>query len=238
MIYGDITKCKKCHGSNIQVVKYIIKDGRTQYRHQCMDCGYVDVASIKFDSIPKNVEIPLLNQQLREFYYDIGDSEFNTTIYNDYIKSDEWFRKREEIFKLKGRKCYICNTSNNLDIHHLSYEFLGYEEENDFKDVIPLCRNCHKKLHDFIKEKESLIEVLKSDLIKTRNKVRLDYYFAICESVFNRIKECFKDFPGNDILLKIYLETIYGKYKCRKDIHEFFSSEKVYQKLKNEGYIQ
>ena len=68
MKYGDITKCEKCGSDNVKVVKYIISNGKEQYRHQCFNCGFVDASSIKFDSIPKDVDIPLLDDNLRKWY--------------------------------------------------------------------------------------------------------------------------------------------------------------------------
>ena len=97
MNYGDITKCVKCGSDNVKVVKYIISNGKEQYRHQCFNCGFVDASSIKFDSIPKDVEIPLLNENLRNWYYEHHNETAKENFFKElkeYYLSKEWQIRR------------------------------------------------------------------------------------------------------------------------------------------------
>lgn len=64
--------------------------------------------------------------------------------YKEYIKSDEWKNKREEIFLLKWRFCEKCKSKNNLVIHHGSYLSLWHEKE---KHLFVLCNYCHSLFH-------------------------------------------------------------------------------------------
>lgn len=70
--------------------------------------------------------------------------------YNQYINGEIWKRKRDEMV-LKFGNCFICDSSWNLNVHHLTYydnrgkSILGKERMND---LLVLCRDCHKMIHD------------------------------------------------------------------------------------------
>lgn len=70
-----------------------------------------------------------------------------------YLFSDEWREKRDLIMDYYGNICQDCN-EKATEVHHLHYKNIFKEK---FKDLIPLCRSCHKKRHakDF-KENEGL----------------------------------------------------------------------------------
>lgn len=234
MNYGDIKECRNCHSNNIQVVKYIIMGGGIQYRYQCMDCGCLDGVSIKYASIPKDIDIPLVNEKLRACYYDNNAKRYENfydVIYEEYIVSDEWYKKRTAIVDLKGKKCAICGSENNIVIHHLNYDSLGHEEENNFEDVVPLCKTCHSKIHDFLNKHENELSLLKSDLLKLRNTYLFDYHEAINEIVYKYTKDLKWH---SKIALKIFLETLYGKYKCNNNVSPYFDSDKVVNKIKGD----
>jgi 5-methylcytosine-specific restriction endonuclease McrA len=66
--------------------------------------------------------------------------------YYDYLKSDEWKKKRLERLKLDNFICQNCgNKSGRLDVHHTTYDTL-YNES--IYDIITLCHPCHFKLHE------------------------------------------------------------------------------------------
>ena len=67
--------------------------------------------------------------------------------YKDYLKTKHWrvIRKRKlaanDFFGLK--KCAICDTDKNLQVHHLTYKNL-WNENN--KTLRILCNDCHRIL--------------------------------------------------------------------------------------------
>ena len=90
-----------------------------------------------------------------------------------YLKSDTWKAVKKawwkewynmELYGIKGLDnvlqkrfkvpyCYCCLISNiALQLHHLSYRW--YYGKEKFKNLIPLCNSCHKKLHKFAREIE------------------------------------------------------------------------------------
>lgn len=64
--------------------------------------------------------------------------------YNAYLNSDLWAEKRRQTIVHHGVKCKRCG-NNAVDIHHLHYDTLF--SENPKTDLIPLCRQCHRKEH-------------------------------------------------------------------------------------------
>lgn len=64
--------------------------------------------------------------------------------YKEYLKSKKWFRKKQELFLLRGKKCERCPNVSRLQVHHKTYERLFNEKLSDLEI---LCSSCHKKEH-------------------------------------------------------------------------------------------
>jgi len=57
-----------------------------------------------------------------------------------------------EVYDKYHRKCAYCGEKNDLTIHHLdgkgiNYLFRGLKPNNDFDNLILLCRKCHGSIH-------------------------------------------------------------------------------------------
>ena len=65
-------------------------------------------------------------------------------LYEAYINSPEWRKRRAAIIEKRGRKCEECGDIGPVDAHHLTYERLGKELDEDVK---LLCRECHQAHH-------------------------------------------------------------------------------------------
>lgn len=79
-------------------------------------------------------------------------------IYNRYISSPEWKKKREEAMRLalfQGEyRCEVCGwdfPKEKLEVHHKTYERLCRERTSD---LMVVCGRCHKK-QDEIRAKKS-----------------------------------------------------------------------------------
>lgn len=64
--------------------------------------------------------------------------------YRAYILSAHWQEVREGALTRFGHRCALCNGSRELNVHHRTYERLGYEQPGD---VVVLCRFCHAWYH-------------------------------------------------------------------------------------------
>lgn len=73
-------------------------------------------------------------------------SFIRTTIpYRQYIESDAWKRKRERRLIHDGYRCKLCGSAKNLQVHHVTYERLGFEQMDD---LVTLCKDCHESVHE------------------------------------------------------------------------------------------
>ena len=95
-----------------------------------------------------------------------NDNALPPSKYYEYIQSEAWKRKRRSFFSSKlyntyptGKRagkfvCYHCGVDGNLHLHHRTYKRLGCELIN--VDLIPLCVECHSKVHRRIKSNSRL----------------------------------------------------------------------------------
>lgn len=70
----------------------------------------------------------------------------NCTAYTEqYLNSTHWKIKRHQAIQRAGGECENCGASYDLVVHHLTYERLGQEEDDDLE---VLCRECHRMVHE------------------------------------------------------------------------------------------
>lgn len=65
--------------------------------------------------------------------------------YQEYLSSDHWKETRLKALSIAGNRCQLCSSRDNLNVHHNTYANKGNE---DLKDLVVLCRECHAKFHD------------------------------------------------------------------------------------------
>ena len=90
--------------------------------------------------------------------------------YRKYINSEAWQQKRRVKFANDGRFCQKCETENELDVHHLTYERLGNE---NLDDLIILCRRCHNYYHYYEKRIPATKRMVLRQLTVTEDEYRL-----------------------------------------------------------------
>lgn len=93
------------------------------------------------------------------------DGRVRRADYRRYMKSPEWDAKRAWWWDRAGRptSCAACDTYWSLqkgDLHHRTYERLGYEE---LDDLVQLCARCHSIVHANVKNWRDLEQV--TDLV-------------------------------------------------------------------------
>lgn len=62
--------------------------------------------------------------------------------YQEYLDSFEWQTTKERILLKRGKRCQVCGSQEEIHIHHLTYERLGCEKD---EDLMVLCEPCHTK---------------------------------------------------------------------------------------------
>ncbi|MEI8183832.1 MAG: HNH endonuclease signature motif containing protein [Desulfomonile sp.] len=93
--------------------------------------------------------------------------------YNNYIKSPDWQNKPQRLQAIQrdcGR-CVLCDSTEDLEVHHRTYENLGSEK---LEDLYTLCRQCHEIVTDMLRRKRyeavGPLEVTDSKILKYEGK--------------------------------------------------------------------
>lgn len=147
--------CSFCDSKDLNFVKYTYSNGVVHIRQQCFNCGLVHPDTFKradfdFDSLPE------MNEELRvKFYEKLKErSERKTKIYYkkveihsegyyEYLKSEDWRNKRMKTLLRDNMKCRCCG-EKATQVHHITYDNLGFEKDID---LLSVCAECHKKIH-------------------------------------------------------------------------------------------
>ncbi len=69
------------------------------------------------------------------------------TSYKDYLQTKHWRIKKDQYKKEYECKCCMCESTKNLNLHHMTYENIGHENLND---LCYLCKDCHNALHKML----------------------------------------------------------------------------------------
>lgn len=71
--------------------------------------------------------------------------------YGQFLESGTWKNIRQRRLAIDDYKCQSCGTTgsveNPLQIHHFNYRHCGGDEDV-YRDVVTVCRDCHKKIHN------------------------------------------------------------------------------------------
>jgi hypothetical protein len=63
--------------------------------------------------------------------------------YRAYLRSNHWRQFRKSVLAVRS-ECETCGCKSLLNVHHLTYANIGYEDE---LDVMVLCDACHSRVH-------------------------------------------------------------------------------------------
>lgn len=69
------------------------------------------------------------------------------TQHDEELSSVQWKEKREEVFDKYGKQCVECGSRKNIEVHHLVYRNGKHLWEYSTDELVPLCRECHCKVH-------------------------------------------------------------------------------------------
>ncbi len=74
--------------------------------------------------------------------------------YAKYLAGEHWQTFRLEVLTFWFNKCCLCSDAAR-DVHHNTYKSLGQEA---LTDCVPLCRECHKRVHGRMPDGNSVVE--------------------------------------------------------------------------------
>jgi uncharacterized OB-fold protein len=71
------------------------------------------------------------------------------TEYSEFINHPLWREKREDVFRLYGKKCSKCGSTKFPHVHHKTYTRGKMPWEYPIENFIVLCERCHKASHGY-----------------------------------------------------------------------------------------
>lgn len=89
-----------------------------------------------------------MEQAYKEFRDKLRNAGFQS--YKEYLQSELWRQKKAEFFEVRPRSCWVCNSQDQFEVHHKTYERVTCER---LDDLVGLCGKCHDKVHLVCKEK-------------------------------------------------------------------------------------
>lgn len=116
----------------------------------------------------------------------------NRQRYCAYLHSDLWQQIRLRRLAFDGYICQRCGASQNLDVHHLTYQRRGRE---DIADIITLCRSCHLQHH---KQQSQRGRIMQSQQVKMDEfRSFQQQFYALCDMIRSG------EFPGKFIVVNV-----------------------------------
>jgi len=70
--------------------------------------------------------------------------EINFIDYKKYLKSDYWKEIKNQVLERDDNRCRLCNSKNDLQVHHRTYNNL---ENERLEELTTLCKKCHYITH-------------------------------------------------------------------------------------------
>jgi hypothetical protein len=85
----------------------------------------------------------------QEYYKYLNELEWRRIMpYKDFLKTDYWQKQVRPIIIERDKRCRTCGSTENLEVHHISYEHRG-DDINHLENLTLLCRGCHQIIHNY-----------------------------------------------------------------------------------------
>lgn len=156
--YDVAKRGSECTHPVTRYTRFRFCDGIDRLGDQCLECGS-QVG--KFYGWKKALEYGLVHEppppfdhelqkvgtmrrlQRRHDLYHMGRAEWRAW-YAQYLASAEWAERRRKVLERCMFVCEACVSDMATEVHHLTYDRVGYEELDDLMGV---CRACHGYFH-------------------------------------------------------------------------------------------
>lgn len=157
---------RPCLHADVRLVWRTFRDGTRHAQRQCQDCG-TSLGSVKQDTLAPEVARTMglydpnlkRDRQLRDAIARARDEraelisaqyqvsgEARLAEYQEHLRSPEWQTIRALVFARCGGWCEQDGCHRRAtQVHHLTYDRLGWEE---LTDLMGLCGPCHKAISD------------------------------------------------------------------------------------------
>jgi len=69
--------------------------------------------------------------------------------YQVFLNSKYWHLVRRKVMKRDGFKCRICQSTDNLIVHHVTYKH-HFKEHKHLNELMTMCTSCHTEYHETV----------------------------------------------------------------------------------------
>jgi uncharacterized membrane protein len=83
---------------------------------------------------------------LKQFIFEYKRKQRRDYYRNDYLRSEEWKRKRYVVMKRDNWRCVFCG-SRATEVHHERYAKHNIGKE-PIEWLVSVCKSCHDKQHN------------------------------------------------------------------------------------------
>lgn len=150
-----------CVHARGQVRRKSIANGRFMFQRQCLDCGagvgaaiaadHVEDKSAEWDMDAAAAYARIWDDRDRHFAAEQENLKIRRSLkqeewwakYNDYLRSEEWFRRRRGVLARDNYLCQACLERPAGEVHHLTYDHVFNEP---LFDLVSVCKQCHGQL--------------------------------------------------------------------------------------------
>ncbi len=136
--------CCRC-GQEVEVIlleQHWKKFKRTKSKAVCPDCLKSSDSEEEREMYTDSPKAPLL-LMVEDIFVESEKEK-----YSEYLRSKHWQETRKGALERAHNRCQLCNSPDNLHVHHRTYENIGKENP---EDLIALCRGCHYLFHKRMK---------------------------------------------------------------------------------------
>lgn len=135
--------------------KWARKDG-THLRQLNAGVNAVDLLIRKRRGLEKNkdklekrhVKVDSFTKTISDVYARRVLDKKKFVAYDKQLKDPRWIAFRDFVLTVRGHKCEICKSSQNLQVHHIVYRKQTKAWEYNVNEMMVLCRDCHANIHD------------------------------------------------------------------------------------------
>ena len=127
--HGNVFAARKCYATAVLLFQ---ENKITQKQAICMFDKVLELSPNFSDA----------DQFRQEIWHRILRTRSMSPEYPNYLKSPAWHTKKAQVLERDGYRCALCNTEDDLEVHHRNYDNIGKEP---LSDLTSLCRSCHQR---------------------------------------------------------------------------------------------
>lgn len=110
-----------------------------EWAKDCLECYTQNMGTLQQRWIGLKVHMERTVEGNKE------SQQLSSMPYKEFLQTKYWKTVREHVLE-RDKSCRLCHATDNLHVHHNSYEYRG-EEYAHLDTLITLCSSCHSRFH-------------------------------------------------------------------------------------------